>query len=121
MTCKGLSCSSFNLRRKVAPPGEEGGAKLMLKEGLFDNPKPEVAFGLHISSTVEVGKISYKPGGLLAASDHFEILVKRQAGTRLSALVRGRPHRHLRPDHLGFADYQPPNGIHQRSRCDHRR
>ncbi|MEZ4956997.1 MAG: amidohydrolase [Saprospiraceae bacterium] len=66
----------FQPAEEGAPPGEEGGAKLMLKEGLFDNPKPEVAFGLHISSTVEVGKISYKPGGLLAASDHFEILVK---------------------------------------------
>lgn len=66
----------FQPAEEGAPPGEEGGAKLMLKEGLFDNPRPEVAFGLHISSTVEVGKISYKPGGLLAASDHFEILVK---------------------------------------------
>jgi amidohydrolase len=66
----------FQPAEEGAPPGEEGGAKLMLKEGLFNNPKPEVAFGLHISSTVEVGKISYKPGGLLAASDHFEILVK---------------------------------------------
>ena len=66
----------FQPAEEGAPPGEEGGAKLMLKEGLFDDPRPEVAFGLHISSTVEVGKISYKPGGLLAAADRFEIKVK---------------------------------------------
>lgn len=66
----------FQPAEEGAPPGEEGGAKLMLKEGLFDDPTPEVAFGLHISSTVEAGKISYKPGGLLAAADRFEIKVK---------------------------------------------
>ena len=66
----------FQPAEEGAPPGEEGGAKLMLKEGLFDDPTPEVVFGLHISSTVEVGKISYKPGGLLAAADRFEIKVK---------------------------------------------
>ncbi|MEO1258185.1 MAG: amidohydrolase [Bacteroidota bacterium] len=66
----------FQPAEEGAPPGEEGGAKLMLKEGLFDDPKPEVTFGLHISSGLEVGKISYKPGGLLAAADRFEIKVK---------------------------------------------
>ena len=66
----------FQPAEEGAPPGEEGGAKLMLKEGLFDDPKPEVTFGLHISSGLEAGKITYKPGGLLAASDRFEIKVK---------------------------------------------
>ena len=42
-----------------APPGEEGGAKLMVKEGVLENPQVEVAFGLHISSGAEVGKINY--------------------------------------------------------------
>ena len=66
----------FQPAEEGAPPGEEGGAELMLKEGLFDNPKPAVVFGLHISSNVEVGKISYKPGGMLAAADLLEIKVK---------------------------------------------
>lgn len=66
----------FQPAEEGAPPGEEGGAKLMLKEGLFDNPKPEVVFGLHISSDLEVGHIKYKPGGAMAASDRLEIKVK---------------------------------------------
>jgi amidohydrolase len=66
----------FQPAEEGAPPGEEGGARLMLKEGLFDNPRPEVVFGLHVSSDLEVGKIRYKPGGLMAASDMFTIRVK---------------------------------------------
>ena len=66
----------FQPAEEGAPPGEEGGAKLMLKEGLFDNPSPEVVFGLHISSDLEVGHITYKPGGTMAASDRLEIRVK---------------------------------------------
>ncbi|MFQ5448604.1 MAG: amidohydrolase, partial [Saprospiraceae bacterium] len=67
-----------------APPGEEGGAKLMIKEGLFDNLKPDVVFGLHISSNLEVGKIRYKPGGAMAAADRFVIKVhgKQTHGSR---------------------------------------
>jgi amidohydrolase len=66
----------FQPAEEGAPPGEEGGAQLMLKEGLFDNPTPEVAFGLHISSDLEVGKIRYKPEGTMAAADQFSIKVK---------------------------------------------
>ncbi len=66
----------FQPAEEGAPPGEEGGAQLMLKEGLFDNPTPEVAFGLHISSDLEVGKIRYKPEGTMAAADMFTIKVK---------------------------------------------
>ncbi len=67
-----------------APPGEEGGAQLMLKEGLFGNPLPEVVFGLHIASNLEVGKIRYKPGGAMAAADRFVIKVhgKQSHGSR---------------------------------------
>ncbi len=66
----------FQPAEEGAPPGEEGGAELMLKEGLFDNPTPDAVFGLHISSELEVGKIRYKPGGFMAASDRFTIKVK---------------------------------------------
>ena len=66
----------FQPAEEGAPPGEEGGAKLMVKEGVLENPKVDVAFGLHISSDLEVGKIRYKPGGAMAAANRFEIKVK---------------------------------------------
>lgn len=59
------------------PPGtEEGGAPLMIKEGVMENPKVDVIFGLHISSGLEVGKIKYKSGSFMASSDWFSIKVK---------------------------------------------
>jgi len=58
------------------PPGdEEGGAPLMIKEGLLTDTKMEVMFGLHINSQTEVGKIRYRAGGMMAASDWFNITV----------------------------------------------
>lgn len=59
------------------PPGdEEGGAPLMIKEGVMDNPKVDVIFGLHINSQTPVGEIKYKSGAEMAASDWFTIKVK---------------------------------------------
>lgn len=58
------------------PPGvEEGGAPLMIKEGLLSDTKMEVMFGLHINSSTEVGHIRYRAGGFMAASDWFYITV----------------------------------------------
>ena len=59
------------------PPGdEEGGAPLMVKEGVMDNPKVDVVFGLHIESKIEIGRIEYKPGAFMASSDWFTVTVK---------------------------------------------
>lgn len=59
------------------PPGdEEGGAPLMVKEGVMDNPKVDAIFGLHISSGIEVGHIRYKVGPYMASSDWFKIKIK---------------------------------------------
>jgi amidohydrolase len=59
------------------PPGtEEGGAPLMVKEGVMDNPKVDVVFGMHIESDIEIGKFEYKPGAFMASSDWFTIKVK---------------------------------------------
>lgn len=59
------------------PPGdEEGGAPLMIKEGVMDNPKVEAIFGLHINSQTEVGKVKFKPGAEMASSDWFVVKVK---------------------------------------------
>ncbi len=58
------------------PPGtEEGGAPLMIQEGVMENPKVEAILGLHISSALEIGKIRYKSGSFMASSDWFTIKI----------------------------------------------
>ena len=57
-------------------PGEKGGAKLMIKEGVLENPKVDAIFGLHIRSNYEVGTIYYKKGGIMASVERFVINVK---------------------------------------------
>lgn len=70
----------FQPAEEGAPVGEEGGAALMVKEGVLENPKVDAIFGLHINSQTEVGKIAYRPGGAMAAVNDFKITVKgRQA------------------------------------------
>ncbi len=65
----------FQPAEEGAPPPEEGGAALMLKQGLFRDFKPEAVFGLHVFSTVQAGKIAVRSGPLMAASDRFGITV----------------------------------------------
>ncbi|MFT5541640.1 MAG: amidohydrolase [Glaciecola sp.] len=66
----------FQPAEEGAPKGEEGGAELMLKEGLFTQHKPDVVFGIHVWSAGNVGHIGYREGPLMASSDRFEITVK---------------------------------------------
>ncbi len=66
----------FQPAEEGAPPGETGGAQDMVKEGILKNPDVDAAFGLHVSSGLEVGKLEYRLGGFMAASDRFEIRVK---------------------------------------------
>jgi amidohydrolase len=73
---KGTVKFIFQPAEEGAPEGEEGGAKLMIKEGVLENPKVEAIFGLHINSQTEVGKIGYRPGATMAAVDFFSIDVK---------------------------------------------
>ena len=73
---KGTVKFIFQPAEEGAPPGEEGGAKLMVKEGVLKNPELDVIFGLHIDADSHVGTISYKPGGTMAAADRFVIKVK---------------------------------------------
>ena len=74
----------FQPAEEGAPIGEEGGAELMLKEGIFEKYQPEVAFGLHITSGLHTGKIGYRSGPFMASSDRFEIAVhgKQSHGSR---------------------------------------
>lgn len=66
----------FQPAEEGPPEGEEGGAALMVKEGVLENPKVDVIFGLHISAQTEVGKINYRPKGAMASSDWFKIKIK---------------------------------------------
>jgi amidohydrolase len=66
----------FQPAEEGAPVGEEGGAPLMVKEGVMDNPKIDAIFGIHINAQTEIGKIKYKSGSFMAAADWFTIKVK---------------------------------------------
>nr|WP_255775433.1 amidohydrolase [Microbulbifer sediminum] len=66
----------FQPAEEGAPEGEEGGAELMLKEGLFKKYRPDVAFGQHVTSNLPTGVIGYRSGPLMASSDKFRIMVK---------------------------------------------
>ena len=66
----------FQPAEEGAPKGEEGGAELMVKEGVLKNPDVDAIFGLHISSASPVGTIAYRSGGIMAAAQSFEINVK---------------------------------------------
>ena len=70
----------FQPAEEGPPEGEEGGAELMVREGVLTDPRPEVIFGLHTFARMDVGTLGYTPGPALAAVDHFRIDIKgRQA------------------------------------------
>ncbi len=73
---KGTVKFIFQPAEEGPPPGEEGGAKLMIKEGVLENPKVDAIFGLHIRSNYDVGTIYYKKGGIMASVERFVINVK---------------------------------------------
>lgn len=72
---KGTVKFIFQPAEEGPPAGEEGGASLMVKEGVLENPKVDVIFGLHVRSFTPLGRIEYKPLGFMAASDWFNIKV----------------------------------------------
>ena len=65
----------FQPAEEGAPAGESGGAGLMLREGVFDDPVPDAVFGLHVSIDFEAGQIGYKPEGAMAGQDGLRITV----------------------------------------------
>ncbi len=73
---KGTIKFIFQPAEEGPPAGEEGGADLMVKEGVLENPKVDVIFGMHIQSISPLGRITYRPAGMMAASDWFTIKVK---------------------------------------------
>ncbi|WP_444942972.1 M20 family metallopeptidase [Microbulbifer sp. ZKSA006] len=65
----------FQPAEEGAPDNEEGGAELMLKEGIFEKYKPDVAFGQHVTSSLPTGVIGYRSGPFMAAADEFRITI----------------------------------------------
>ena len=72
---KGTIKFIFQPAEEGPPAGEEGGADLMVKEGVLENPKVDAILGLHVQSIRKLGQIGYKPAGMMAASDWFTIKV----------------------------------------------
>lgn len=66
----------FQPAEEGAPDGEEGGAELMVKEGVLKNPDVDAIFGIHISDDTPVGKIEYRTGGIMASVNSFTINIK---------------------------------------------
>ncbi|AXR05253.1 amidohydrolase [Salinimonas sediminis] len=66
----------FQPAEEGAPPGEKGGAEIMVKEGVLKNPDVDVIFGLHINANTDIGKVRYTPKGSMAAVDPFKIVIK---------------------------------------------
>jgi amidohydrolase len=73
---KGTVKFIFQPAEEGPPPGEEGGALLMIKEGVLKNPDVDAIFGLHIRSQIPLNTIRYKSEGSMAAAQSFTIKVK---------------------------------------------
>lgn len=70
----------FQPAEEGAPPGEEGGAAMMLEEGAFDGPTPDAILALHTLPALDVGELAYTPGPAMAAADTWRAVVRgRQA------------------------------------------
>ena len=65
----------FQPAEEGPPEGEEGGAPLMLKEGVFERHPPAAVFGLHVHSMLPAGEIGYRPGAFMAGADTFRLTV----------------------------------------------
>ena len=63
----------FQPAEEGAPAGEEGGAELMVKEGVLKNPDVDAIFGLHIWSQISAGQVYVRPKGIMAAVNEFRI------------------------------------------------
>jgi len=67
----------------IFQPGEEklpGGASLMIKEGVLENPKPESIFAQHVFPSMEVGKVGFRTGMYMASTDEIYVTVKGKGG-----------------------------------------
>jgi amidohydrolase len=65
----------FQPAEELPPEGEEGGAKMMVAQGVMDNPRPAAIFGLHVTSRLALGVIGYRPGPTMASADNLKITI----------------------------------------------
>jgi amidohydrolase len=65
----------FQPAEEGVPPGEQGGATLMIAQGVLDNPKVDAIFGMHVNVELPTGKIGYRAGTLMAAVDRFRVSI----------------------------------------------
>lgn len=66
----------FQPAEEGPPVGEEGGARLMIKEGALENPRPSAIFGLHTEPNLQAGQVGFHYGPAMASSDRFQISIK---------------------------------------------
>jgi len=67
----------------IFQPGEEknpGGASILIKEGVLENPAPQTIYGLHVNPLLETGKLSFRSGKVMASADELYITVKGKGG-----------------------------------------
>jgi amidohydrolase len=67
----------------IFQPGEEknpGGASLLIKEGVLENPKPSAIYALHVNPQLETGKLSFRGGKVMASADELYITIKGKGG-----------------------------------------
>jgi len=67
----------------IFQPGEEknpGGASMLIKEGVLENPTPASIFGLHVHPMLETGRLSFRAGKVMASADEIYITVKSKGG-----------------------------------------
>ncbi|HWC53341.1 MAG TPA: M20 family metallopeptidase [Chitinophagaceae bacterium] len=72
----------------IFQPGEEknpGGASLMIKDRVLENPKPQAIFGLHVNPQLETGKLSFRPGKSMASADELYFTIKGKGGHAATA------------------------------------
>lgn len=81
----------FQPAEEGAPQGEEGGAALMLEEGVLGDPSPEAIFALHTIPSLEVGEVGYTPGPAMAAADTWRAAIRGQGSHG------ARPHESVDP------------------------
>jgi amidohydrolase len=84
----------------IFQPGEEknpGGASLMIKDGVLEDPRPEKIFALHVHPGMEVGKLSFRGGMIMASADELYITIKAKGGHAAAP--------HLTPDTILIASH----------------
>lgn len=67
----------------IFQPGEEknpGGASLLIKEGVLENPRPSAIIGLHVHPQLEVGKFRFRGGKIMASADELYITIRSKGG-----------------------------------------